>query len=78
MLRQAHKDLFLLQGEQADISELSLLQVSPAWTVFTAERALGLMPRMWLFEEPLFSTPLYSLRVFNLPVYELTLEKQTV
>ncbi|KAJ3586247.1 hypothetical protein NHX12_012647 [Muraenolepis orangiensis] len=62
-----HKQLFLLNPEELDLSGLTPFYTSvlQAWHTFKFTRATSEMPGMWVFEEPLFFNGLLRARTLQ-------------
>ncbi|KAJ3605666.1 hypothetical protein NHX12_027711 [Muraenolepis orangiensis] len=62
-----HKQLFLLNPEELDLSGLTPFYTSvlQAWHTFKFTRATSEMPGMWVFEEPLFFNVLLRARTLQ-------------
>ncbi|KAJ3596708.1 hypothetical protein NHX12_003112 [Muraenolepis orangiensis] len=65
--RFGHKQLFLLNLEELDLSGLTPFYTSvlQAWHTFKFTRATSEMPGMWVFEEPLFFNGLLRARTLQ-------------
>ncbi|KAJ3586493.1 hypothetical protein NHX12_012891, partial [Muraenolepis orangiensis] len=65
--RFGHKQLFLLNPEELDLSGLTPFYTSvlQAWHTFKFTRATSEMPGMWVFEEPLFFNGLLRARTLQ-------------